>query len=96
MLIGGNSGVGKTLTVTDFLEQTEEKYVWQAKSFSAQTSARALQAFFEEQLEKIRNDQRSLYAETCKAAGLDPDPKLCAIDLEARTVTKRAAPTPAK
>ena len=54
VLIGGNSGVGKTLTVTDFLEQTEEKYVWQAKSFSAQTSARELQAFFEEKLEKIR------------------------------------------
>jgi dynein heavy chain len=56
VLVGGNSGVGKTLTVLDFLEQTEEKYVWQAKSFSAQTSARALQAFFEEKLEKIRKN----------------------------------------
>ena len=45
-----------------------------------------------QQLDKIRNDQRALYAETCKAAGLNPDPKLCAIDLEARTVTKREAP----
>jgi hypothetical protein len=45
---------------------------------------------FAQQLEKLRADQRALYGETCKAAGLEPDPKLCEINLEARTVTKRA------
>ena len=35
-LIGGNSGVGKTLTVLDYLDNTGEELVYQAKSFSAQ------------------------------------------------------------
>ena len=45
-----------------------------------------------QQLEKIRADQQALYLETCKAAGIDPDPKMCQIDLNAKTVTKREAP----
>ena len=65
VLIGGNSGVGKTLTILDYLEHTgEEKYVYQAKTFSAQTSARALQAFFEEKLEKIRKNLLGISPET--------------------------------
>jgi len=56
VLVGGNSGVGKTLTIMDYLDHTGEDYVFQAKSFSAQTSARALQGFFEEKLEKIRKN----------------------------------------
>ncbi len=43
-----------------------------------------------QQLDKIRADQQALFAETCKAAGVDPDPKVCAIDLNSKTVTKRA------
>ena len=54
VLIGGTSGVGKTLTILDYLDNAGDEYVYQAKTFSAQTSARALQAFFEEKLEKIR------------------------------------------
>lgn len=40
-------------------------------------------------LEKVRADQQALYLETCKAAGIAPDPKACVIDLNARTVTRR-------
>jgi hypothetical protein len=47
-----------------------------------------------QQVEKIRSDQAVLYAETCKAAGIDPDPKICMIDLNAHTVTKRPDPVP--
>ena len=51
-----------------------------------------------QQLDKVRADQQALYLETCKAAGLEPDPKTCAIDLNARTVTRREpeAAKPAK
>ena len=56
VLIGGNSGVGKTVIVEDYLSHAGESYVSQSKVFSAQTSARALQAFFEEKLEKIRKN----------------------------------------
>jgi hypothetical protein len=45
-----------------------------------------------QQLEKVRADQQAMYFETCRAAGIDPDPKICMIDLNARTVTKREAP----
>jgi dynein heavy chain len=56
VLLGGNSGVGKTVIVQDYLLGAGEEYVHQTKSFSAQTSSRALQAFFEEKLEKIRKN----------------------------------------
>ena len=57
VLLGGNSGVGKTVMVEDYLKQTDRgRYVFQTKVFSAQTSARALQAFFEEKMEKIRKN----------------------------------------
>jgi hypothetical protein len=49
-----------------------------------------------QQVEKIRADQQALYAETCKAAGIDSDPKVCMIDLEKRTVTRRPVDTPKK
>jgi len=49
--------VGKTVIVEDYLNQTDsEKYVFQTKVVSAQTSASALQAFFEEKMEKIRKN----------------------------------------
>ena len=44
-----------------------------------------------QQLEQIRKDQNALFTETCKAAGIDPDPKVCAVDLNAKTVTRREA-----
>jgi dynein heavy chain len=56
VLLGGNSGVGKTVIVQDYLNHAGEKYVYQTKVFSAQTSARALQGFFEEKMEKIRKN----------------------------------------
>jgi len=56
VLLGGNSGVGKTVIVEDYLVNAGEHYVFQTKVFSAQTSARALQAFFEEKMEKIRKN----------------------------------------
>ena len=56
VLLGGNSGVGKTLMVQDFLDHAGEGFMSQTKTFSAQTSARGLQSFFEEKLEKIRKN----------------------------------------
>jgi hypothetical protein len=47
-----------------------------------------------QQLEKVRSDQQSLFKETCVAAGIDPDPKVCAIDLNKGTVTKQSATPP--
>lgn len=45
-------------------------------------------------LDKIRADEQALYVETCKAAGFGADPKTCAIDLQARTVTERKPEKP--
>ena len=56
VLLGGNSGVGKTVIVSDYMSHAGENYVFQTKVFSAQTSARALQAFFEEKMDKIRKN----------------------------------------
>lgn len=47
-----------------------------------------------QRVEQVRTKQREKYSEACKLKGLDPDPKLCAIDLDAGTVTKRAPATP--
>ena len=87
-LIGGNSGVGKTVIIKvpqtdyidmcfirnekwkpvlglkcpclgisqDYLDNAGEQFVSATKSFSAQTSARALLGFFEEKLEKLRKN----------------------------------------
>jgi hypothetical protein len=51
-----------------------------------------------QQLDKVRADQQALFVETCKAAGIEPDPKICIVDLNAKTVTRRApeAAAPAK
>eukprot|EP00960_Hanusia_phi_P050219 760078-Hanusia_phi.AAC.2 len=56
VLVGGNSGVGKTIIIQDFLDNAGEEYISQTKVFSAQTPARGLQVFFEEKLEKIRKN----------------------------------------
>jgi hypothetical protein len=40
----------------DYLDNAGEKFVSATKSFSAQTSARALLGFFEEKLEKLRKN----------------------------------------
>jgi hypothetical protein len=51
------------------------------------------------QLEKIRSTQQTLFLTACKAAGLEPDPKVCQIDFVklangdydlTKAVTKRA------
>jgi hypothetical protein len=44
-----------------------------------------------QQVEQIRKDQAALFAETCKAAGIEADPKVCAVDLNTKTVTRREA-----
>lgn len=49
-----------------------------------------------QQVEQIRKDQQALYAETCKAAGIDPDPKVCTIDLNTKTVTRKESKGEAK
>jgi hypothetical protein len=50
------------------------------------------EAMVKEQLKPIQDEEKSLYGELCQAEGLDPDPKVCAVDLERKTVTKREAP----
>jgi hypothetical protein len=45
-----------------------------------------------QQVEKIRADQQAMYGEACKAAGLPADPAVCAIDLNAKTVSRKAVP----
>lgn len=47
-----------------------------------------------QQVEKIRADQQALFVETCQAAGIPADPKVCVIDLNAKTVTRRQDPKP--
>jgi hypothetical protein len=52
------------------------------------------EAMVKEQLRPIQEEQQKLYGELCKAEGLPSDPKVCAVDLDAKTVTKREAPKP--
>jgi len=56
LLLSGNSGVGKTIMLQDWLATCDEKFTSASKNFSAQTSASNLQAFFEEKLEKLRKN----------------------------------------
>jgi hypothetical protein len=44
-----------------------------------------------QQLEKLRADQQALFAEACRAAGIEANPQACVIDLNAHTVTRRNA-----
>jgi len=56
VLLGGNSGVGKTVIAQEFLADAPERFTSATKLFSAQTSAANLQAFLEEKLEKLRKN----------------------------------------
>jgi len=56
ILVTGNSGVGKTVMILDYLANAGESYSSATKNFSAQTSAANLQAFLEEKLEKLRKN----------------------------------------
>ena len=59
----------------------------------------AKQQLAEQALQRIQGEQRALYTEACKAAGIEAADfaalsQACAIDLEKRIVSKRAAPVP--
>jgi dynein heavy chain len=56
ILVTGNSGVGKTVMILDYLANAGDSYSSATKNFSAQTSAANLQAFLEEKLEKLRKN----------------------------------------
>lgn len=42
-----------------------------------------------DQLKPILDQEQSIWTELCNGAGLEADPKVCAVDLTAHTVTKK-------
>lgn len=80
-------------------KQPTETQVLAAKLKTAEQATRLAElknTVYEEELTvqrlaKIRDLKMAKYAEVCKAADIDPDPSVCAVDLETGKVTKRPA-----
>ena len=56
VLIVGNSGVGKSVVIAQFLDLLPDKFQNSTKNLSAQTSSNMVQAFFEDKLQALRKN----------------------------------------